>query len=138
MAGAGRIACHHRRVTSALLYLVVMVVVAGVVFLLAAVIFGRGEQLAPLPPGATPTRLPSAEIAGADLREVRFQQVIRGYRMTEVDWVLDRVAGELDGLRNRVRELERELATARPPADSPPPPADSLDAAHNAGPAERA
>ena len=46
--------------TNALLYLIVMVAVAAVVFLLAALVFGRGEELAPLPPGASPTRLPSS------------------------------------------------------------------------------
>ena len=46
--------CHDRHVTSALIYIVVMALVAAVVFLLAALVFGRGEELAPLPPGASP------------------------------------------------------------------------------------
>jgi len=100
-------------VTTALIYLVVMAVVATVVYLFAALVFGRGEELAPLPPGATPTRLPASDVRGADVRALRFQQVVRGYRMSEVDWVLDRLAGELDHLRQRVDELERELAAAR-------------------------
>ncbi|MDQ3151555.1 MAG: DivIVA domain-containing protein [Actinomycetota bacterium] len=89
-----------------LIYLVVMAVVAAVVFLAASLVFGRGEELAPLPPGATPTSLPAHGLAGADLRRVRFPQVVRGYRMTEVDWVLERAAAELDELRARVAELE--------------------------------
>jgi len=32
--------------------------------------------------------------------------VVRGYRMSEVDWVLERTAAELDALRARVAELE--------------------------------
>ena len=47
------------------------------------------------------------------MRELRFQQAVRGYRMAEVDWVLDRLAAELDrvgaerdGLLARVAELE--------------------------------
>ncbi len=43
------------------------------------------------------TRLPAREVSGADVRDLRFQQVLRGYRMAEVDWVLDRLAGELTG-----------------------------------------
>lgn len=91
---------------TALIYLLVMIAVAALVFLGAALIFGRGEELAPLPPGATPTRLPVGEVAGDDVRAVRFQQVLRGYRMSEVDWVLERLALELDSLRTRVHELE--------------------------------
>ena len=96
--------------TTALIYLLVMVLVAAVVFLLASILFGRGEELPPLPPGASPTRLPESGITGDDLRIVRFQQVVRGYKMSEVDWVLARVGAELDELRARVAELERQLA----------------------------
>ncbi len=98
-------------VTTALIYLVVMVLVAAVVFLLASVVFGRGEEMAALPPGASPTRLPESGITGEDLRDVRFQLVVRGYKMSEVDWVLQRVGAELDELRARVAELEEAEAT---------------------------
>jgi DivIVA domain-containing protein len=94
-------------VTTALIYLVVMVLVAAVVFLLASVVFGRGEELPPLPPGASPTRLPASGVTAEDLRDVRFQLVLRGYKMTEVDWVLERVGAELDELRARIAELEK-------------------------------
>ena len=92
--------------TNALIYLIVMVAVAAVVFLLAALVFGRGEELAPLPPGASPTRLPSDDITAEDVRELKFQQVFRGYKMSEVDWVLQRLATEVGELRARVEELE--------------------------------
>jgi DivIVA domain-containing protein len=99
-------------VTTALIYLVVMVLVAAVVFLIASVVFGRGEELPALPPGASPTRLPSSGISADDVREVRFQLVVRGYKMSEVDWVLRRVGGELDELRTEVAQLRSRLATA--------------------------
>lgn len=83
-----------------------MLAVAAVVYLLAAVVFGRGEEMAPLAPGATPTRLPERGVTGDDVRELRFQQTLRGYKMSEVDWALRRLAGELDELRARVDELE--------------------------------
>ncbi len=95
-------------VTTALFYLVVMVFVAAVVFLLASVLFGRGEELPPLPPGASPTRLPAEDISSDDLRAVRFQMVLRGYKMSEVDWVLRRLGDEIDELRARVAELEEQ------------------------------
>ncbi|WP_370946796.1 DivIVA domain-containing protein [Amycolatopsis sp. cg5] len=94
--------------TTALIYLVVMLAVAAMVFLLAAVVFGRGEELAPLAPGSSPTRLPAEDITGDDIDQVRFQLVLRGYKMTEVDWVIRRLGVEIDGLRARVAELEAE------------------------------
>jgi DivIVA domain-containing protein len=52
-------------------------------------------------------------IEGDDVRGLRFQQAVRGYRMAEVDWVLERLADELDrtgterdDLRARLAELE--------------------------------
>ncbi|SDZ02455.1 DivIVA domain-containing protein [Saccharopolyspora shandongensis] len=99
-------------VASALIYLFVVLAVAAVVYLLASLVFGRGEQLAPLPPGSTPTRLPPADIEGADVRALRFQQVLRGYKASEVDWALERLAGELDELHGRIAVLERQLDAA--------------------------
>ncbi|NIH82427.1 DivIVA domain-containing protein [Amycolatopsis viridis] len=98
--------------TTALIYLVIMLLVAAVVFLLAAVVFGRGEELAPLPPGSSPTRLPVRDITGEDVRKVRFQLVLRGYKMSEVDWVMRRLGGEIDTLRHRVAQLEAERQTS--------------------------
>lgn len=110
-------------VGTALIYLIVVGAVAAVLFGLATVVFGRGEELAPLAPGATPTRLPAGEIEGEDVRELRFPQAVRGYRMAEVDWVLDRLADELDragvqrdDLLARVAELE---SVASPQKTSP-------------------
>jgi BMFP domain-containing protein YqiC len=34
--------------------------------------------------------------------------VLRGYRMSEVDWTLQRTADELDALRARVAQLEAQ------------------------------
>ncbi|MBV9010609.1 MAG: DivIVA domain-containing protein [Pseudonocardiales bacterium] len=91
-----------------LVYLTVAAVVAAVVFLTASLVFGRGEELPALPPDATPTWLPEGPIAGDDVRALRFSQVLRGYRMSEVDWALQQAAAELDALRARVAELEAQ------------------------------
>ena len=96
--------------TTVLIYLVVMAVVAGVVFLAASLVFGRGEELGPLPPGASPTRLPADAVTEQDVQDLRFQQVFRGYKMSEVDWALDRLGREVTELRARVAELEEQEA----------------------------
>ncbi|PWV71921.1 DivIVA domain-containing protein [Prauserella marina] len=96
-------------VTTALIYLVVMLLVAAVVFLLAAVVFGRGEQLAPLAPGSSPTRLPAEEITGEDVSGVKYQLVLRGYKMSEVDWVMSRLGAEIDTLRATVADLREQV-----------------------------
>lgn len=98
--------------TTALIYLVVMVGVAGVLFLLASLVFGRGEELAPLPTGTTATVLPTTAVTGSDVRELRFQQVLRGYQAREVDWALDRLANEIDQLRAQL--AHRVLDAPRP------------------------
>ncbi|MEU2253087.1 DivIVA domain-containing protein [Nocardia xishanensis] len=89
-----------------LLYVLIVGLVAAVLFLLASAIFGRGEELGPLPEGTTATVLPAEGITGADVRALRFQQVVRGYKAGEVDWALARLAARID-------ELQLELAHAR-------------------------
>jgi DivIVA domain-containing protein len=91
---------------SALVYVIVVGLVAAAVYLVAAFVFGRGEELAPMPPGATPTRLPARDLTGGDVRDLRFQQALRGYKCSEVDWALERLAAEVDALRARVEAME--------------------------------
>ncbi len=85
--------------TTLLLYLVMMVVVVSALFVVAWFVFGRAEDLPPLEKGTTLTRLPRSGIAGDDVRGVKFQLAPRGYRQSEVDWTLEKVARELDELR---------------------------------------
>ena len=114
-----------------LTYLFGLVVVCGVLFLLASFAFGRGEELAPMPPDGTPVELPDDRpVQGEDVRVLRLPVVLRGYRMAEVDWVLDQLARQLD-------DRDREIARLRdgdgpepapvgpgPDADRPEPAAD--------------
>jgi len=89
-----------------LLYLVVLVLVAIVLFGTASLLFGRGEQLPPLPRGTTATVLPAYGVTGADVDAVRFTQVLRGYKTSEVDWVLDRLGRELEALHGQLAALQ--------------------------------
>lgn len=93
---------------SALVYVIVVGLVAAAVYLLAAFVFGRGEELAPMPPGATPTRLPARDLTAGDVRDLRFQQALRGYKCSEVDWALERLASEVDALRARIEAVETD------------------------------
>lgn len=88
--------------TLILLYLVVLVLVATVLFGLGSVIFGRGETLPPLPRGTTATVLPASGVTGDDVDAIKFAQVLRGYKTSEVDWVLDRLGRELDAVRGEL------------------------------------
>jgi DivIVA domain-containing protein len=87
-----------------LVYLVVLVLVAIVLFGAASLLFGRGEQLPPLPRGTTATVLPAYGVTGADVDAVKFTQALRGYKTSEVDWVLDRLARELEALRGQLAQ----------------------------------
>ncbi|MFD4179535.1 DivIVA domain-containing protein [Rhodococcus sp. NPDC058514] len=93
-----------------LLYLLIMALVGGLLFLVASAVFGRGEEMAPLPPGTTATMLPASDVTGADVRALRFQQTVRGYKASEVDWALDRLGREIDSLRSELASLSKEPA----------------------------
>jgi DivIVA domain-containing protein len=92
-------------VTLILLYLVVLILVAIVLFGVGSVLFGRGERLPPLPRATTATFLPASAVTGADVEALKFSQTLRGYKVGEVDWVLDRLAQELDQLHGQIAAL---------------------------------
>lgn len=91
--------------TLVLLYLVVLILVAVVLFGISSLVFGRGERLPPLPRATTATVLPAVDVTGADVDAVKFTQALRGYKTSEVDWVLDRLGQELDSLRGELAVL---------------------------------
>ncbi|HEX2212312.1 MAG TPA: DivIVA domain-containing protein, partial [Mycobacterium sp.] len=49
--------------------------------------------------------LPASGVTGADVEAVKFTQTLRGYKTSEVDWVLDRLGAELDLLRGQLSTL---------------------------------
>ena len=99
-----------------LLYLVVLILVAIVLFGAASLLFGRGEPLPPLPRATTATVLPAFGVTGADVDAVKFTQVLRGYKTSEVDWVLERLGRELETLRGQVAVLQASSVEAEPGA----------------------
>ncbi|MGH8823459.1 MAG: DivIVA domain-containing protein [Jiangellaceae bacterium] len=96
--------------------LVVFVVVAVVVvFAVAAVAVGRGDGLdAPERDLAAPW-LPDGPVYPTDVEGVRFAIGFRGYRMDQVDDVLDRLGRELASRDERIDALELLVAGTVPP-----------------------
>jgi DivIVA domain-containing protein len=101
-----------------LLYVVVLVLVAIVLFGVASLLFGRGEPLPPLPRGTTPTVLPASGVTRGDVDAVKFTQTLRGYKTSEVDWVLDRLGQELDLLRGQLSSVYAAAAVGDPEDDT--------------------
>lgn len=91
--------------TLILLYLVVLILVAIVLFGVGSVLFGRGERLPPLPRATTATVLPASAVTGSDVEALKFSQTLRGYKVGEVDWVLERLGQELDQLHGQIAAL---------------------------------
>lgn len=111
-------------VTTVLFYLVIAAVIGLVVFFVAVLVFGRGEQMAPLDPRTSPAELPDHDIDAEDVRKIRFALALRGYRMSDVDWTLERLGEQISSLR-----LENaHLRDQRAPED--------LEAADTPGPTE--
>ncbi|MCW2622938.1 MAG: hypothetical protein JWL64_2540 [Frankiales bacterium] len=89
--------------------------IAGVLAALfaAAVVATRdGAVLRPAPPDRSDLGLPALGLGPADLTGVRFGMTLRGYRMSEVDEVLDRAAEALALERERSHRLDQELGRA--------------------------
>ncbi|REF35569.1 DivIVA domain-containing protein [Thermasporomyces composti] len=91
------------------LWVVLVVVIIG---LTAAVAAGRGGAMARAYPDRREVRLPAGRpMTAADLSKVRFSVVLRGYRMDEVDEVIEHLARELAARDARIAALERSLAS---------------------------
>ncbi|MCP9962073.1 DivIVA domain-containing protein [Streptomyces somaliensis] len=124
---------------------VAMVVVVAAVTL--AVVGGAENEVLPeAPPERLVDPLPlTRPVSRADVEALRLPLAPRGYRMEEVDDVLDRLAAELAERDARIAELESALAGAQATASgradlfaaSPRPPQPPRSAG-SAGPAEPA
>jgi len=92
---------------------VTLLAVLGVLVVLfgcAAVATRDGEVLVDAPPDRADLALPAGPLQARDLGGVRFGMALRGYRMAQVDEVLDRLGAELHARDDRLRELEDALA----------------------------
>lgn len=77
---------------------VLLVLVLGAV---AVVVAGRGGgSLGPAYDDRPDVALPDGPLRGDDLRALRLNTAVRGYRADEVDALLERLADELDARRD--------------------------------------
>jgi DivIVA domain-containing protein len=101
-------------------YILALLVVGGVLFLAASFAFGRGEEMAPVLPQGTPVELPEGRLArGDDLRALKLSVALRGYRMDEVDWLLDRLSEQVDSRDREIARL-RSVLHVEPVAEQEP------------------
>ena len=70
----------------------VVVVLGGI----AVVASGRAGSMPPAYDDSPDVVLPEGPLGADDLRRVRFPLALRGYRMAEVDALLDRLATQLE------------------------------------------
>lgn len=98
-----------------LLLLAVLAVLGGV----ALVAAGRGSAMPEADPDRAPLGvLPPENIGAPEIERLRFSLAFRGYRMDEVDDVLDRLTAELAARDSRIAELEGAgLESAEPTED---------------------
>ncbi len=89
-------------------FLLIVVLLIG---LTAAAVMGRIGGLMAEPTSTTAfTGVPTGSLSAQDIGQLHFAQALRGYRMDQVDEVID-------ALSARLRELETELASLRAPQE---------------------
>jgi DivIVA domain-containing protein len=91
-----------------------VLVVSGLLFLGSSVLLGRAETQPPAELDRSPVELPDDRpVDGDDIRALRMSVAFRGYRMNEVDWLLDQFAQTLDERDERIAGLRAELDALR-------------------------
>ena len=88
-------------------FVVGVLVVAALLFLGASLLLGRGETQPPAEPDRSLVALPADRpVTADDVRALQLSVAARGYRMSEVDWLLDQFALVLE-------ERDAEIAALR-------------------------
>lgn len=109
------------------MYVVFVVIVAVVVFGIVAIVMGRGDLMDDEPSAVPMPELGEQAVTDADLRGLTFSVAVRGYRMDQVDHVIDRLGQELTRRDERIAELERALGQPADPAVYRRPPRDAAE-----------
>jgi DivIVA domain-containing protein len=97
-------------------FAILVVLALGAIAVVAA---GRGAPMAPAYDDAPDALVPAeGPLPSDDLRRVRFPIALRGYRMAEVDALLDRLAEEREEAEARARREAMDAAPAEPEGDA--------------------
>jgi DivIVA domain-containing protein len=111
-------AWHHRPVIWLALFVAVVVAVVT-----AAAVLGRVDgSLADATTSMSHVPLPEDQLTPDDIDELRFDTALRGYRMSQVDAVIDRLRreiGDLDDELVRVQQAYSALAASSAPDGDP-------------------
>jgi DivIVA domain-containing protein len=92
-------------------FVVGVLVVGGLLFLGASMLLGRGETQPPAELDRSPVELPDDRpVTADDVRGLRIAPVFRGYRMSEVDWLLDQLASVIEERDGEIAALTERLA----------------------------
>ena len=101
-------------------FVVGVLVVGGLLFLGASLLLGRGETQPAAEPDRSPVALPDDRpVSPDDVRGLQLSVTARGYRMTEVDWLLDQFALVLEERDAEIAALRARLPAHPVPAGSP-------------------
>lgn len=95
-------------------WLLSALVVAGVAFGVVAVVTGRAPAMADMPPDAAPGLAPEGRVSPEDISAVRLDLAFRGYRMDQVDTLLDQLTAQLAARDEEIAMLRTRIITPRP------------------------
>jgi DivIVA domain-containing protein len=108
-------------------FVVGVLVVGGLLFLGTSLLLGRVETQPPAELDRSPVELPDDRpVTAEDVRALRISVALRGYRMSEVDWLLDQFALTLE---ERDAEIARLRTARHPPTEAQPPVEEPQDVA---------
>jgi len=97
-----------------LLVCVVILVIAALVFGIVSLLTGEDPGLVPAEPDGRALPLPNhRSLSETDLKRVRFDLALRGYRMAQVDRALRRTAYDIGYKDEMIAVLEAEVAALR-------------------------
>ena len=114
--------------TDFLVLVVATLVVGGLLFLVGSLLLGRGETQPPAELDRSPVELPDDRpVTADDVRGLRMSVALRGYRMTEVDWLLDQFAATLDERDAEIGALQARLREASDPTSGEEHPAEERE-----------
>jgi DivIVA domain-containing protein len=100
-------------------FVVGVLVVGGLLFLGASLLLGRGETQPAAELDRSPVALPDDRpVSPDDVRGLQLSVTARGYRMTEVDWLLDQFALVLEERDAEIAALRARLPVHPVPAGS--------------------